>query len=107
MKTIDEDIATGQFQKVYLLYGDEDYLKLQYKNKLLAALMTPGDTMNFSSYEGEGISVGELIDLAETLPFFAERRVILVSDSGFFKKSKDDLAEYLLHLPDTLCFLFV
>ena len=55
MKTIDEDIATGQFQKVYLLYGDEDYLKLQYKNKLLAALMTPGDTMNFSSYEGEGI----------------------------------------------------
>ena len=75
MKTIDEDIATGQFQKVYLLYGDEDYLKLQYKNKLLAALTTPGDTMNFSSYEGEGISVGELIDLAETLPFFAERRV--------------------------------
>ena len=107
MKTIDEDIATGQFQKVYLLYGDEDYLKLQYKNKLLAALTTPGDTMNFSSYEGEGISVGELIDLAETLPFFAERRVILVSDSGFFKKSKDDLAEYLLQLPDTVCFLFV
>ena len=33
MKTLNEDIKTGNFKPVYLLYGDEDYLKLQYKNK--------------------------------------------------------------------------
>ena len=107
MKQIDEDIRSGQFQKLYLLYGDEDYLKRQYKHKLLDALVTPGDTMNFSVYEGNGISVGELIDLAETMPFFADRRVILVTDSGFFNKSCDELADYLGELQDTVCFIFV
>ena len=46
MKRIDEDIAQGQFQNIYLLYGEEEYLKLQYKNKLLAALVNEGDNMN-------------------------------------------------------------
>ena len=29
MQTINEDIKNGTFRRVYLLYGDEDYLKLQ------------------------------------------------------------------------------
>ena len=39
MKTIDEDIKSGQFKKIYLLYGDEAYLKKQYKDKLKKALV--------------------------------------------------------------------
>ena len=64
MKSIDEDIKTGQFQNVYLLYGKEAYLKRQYKEKLLKSMVTQGDTMNFSVYEGKDIAQGELIDLA-------------------------------------------
>lgn len=63
--------------------------------------------MNFSSYEGEDINQKEIIDLAETLPFFAERRLILIEDSGLFKKSGEELAEYLGGAPDTTFFLFV
>ena len=107
MKTIDEDIRNGQYKTMYLLYGDEAYLKKQYKDKLIKALVAEGDTMNFSAYEGKGINPKELIDLAETLPFFAERRVILVENSGFFKNSCDDLAEYLLEPAVSTCFLFV
>ena len=76
MKSIDEDIKTGQFQNVYLLYGEEAYLKRQYKEKLLKAMVTQGDTMNFSAYEGKDINPKELIDLSETLPFFKEKRMI-------------------------------
>ena len=107
MKTIDEDIRNGQYKTMYLLYGDEAYLKKQYKDKLIKALVAERDTMNFSTYEGKGINPKELIDLAETLPFFAERRVILVENSGFFKNSCDDLAEYLLEPAASTCFLFV
>ena len=107
MKTIDEDIRNGQYKTMYLLYGAEAYLKKQYKDKLIKALVAEGDTMNFSAYEGKGINPKELIDLAETLPFFAERRVILVENSGFFKNSCDDLAEYLLEPAASTCFLFV
>ena len=107
MKTIDEHIKTGQFKNAYLLYGDEDYLKKQYRDKLIKALLSEGDTMNFAKFEGKDISVGEVIDLAETLPFFADRRVILISDSGFFKSSQEQLAEYLSEIQETTFFIFV
>lgn len=107
MKTIDDDIKTGKFKSVYLLYGDEDYLKQQYKNKLKHALIKPDDTMNFARYEGDGIYPLELLDLAETLPFFADRRLILVEDSGFFKNGCEELAAYLPQMPPSACMVFV
>ena len=107
MKTIDEDIKNGQFKRVYLLYGEEAYLKKQYKDKLKAALISPDDTMNMAAYEGKNINPKELIDLSETLPFFADRRVILIENSGFFKGSPEELAEYMDQIPDTTTFLFV
>lgn len=107
MQTINEDIKNGTFRRVYLLYGDEDYLKLQYKNKLLRALVTEGDTMNFSRFEGKEAQVPALIDLSETMPFFAEHRVILVEDSGFFKNAAPQLAEYLPDMPETTCMIFI
>lgn len=108
MKTIYEDIKTGQFKTAYLLYGEEAYLKKQYKDKLVKALVAEGDTMNFSAFEGKHINAKEIVDLAETLPFFADHRVILIENSGFLKSSCEDLAEYISDTPaETTCFLFV
>lgn len=107
MKTIDEDIKNKTFRSCYLLYGEEAYLKKQYRDKLLLAIVGKEDTMNFSSYEGKDIRVGELLDLAETMPFFADRRVILVEESGFFKNSCDMLADYLPNANESACFIFV
>ena len=107
MKTIDNDIKLGQLKKVYLLYGEERYLIRQYREKLKKAFVSPEDTMNFSAFEGNDISVKEIIDLAETLPFFADCRLILIEDSKLFKKGGDELGEYLAIVPDTTYFVFV
>ncbi len=107
MKTIDNDIKAHDFKKVYLLYGQERYLIKQYRDKLVKAMVNEGDTMNFSSFEGDGINQKEIIDLAETLPFFADKRVILIEDAGIFKKNGDELGEYLTSSPDTTHFIFV
>lgn len=107
MKSIDQDIKAGTFKKSYLLFGEERYLIRQYRDKLRKALVPEGDTMNFTSFEGDDINPKEVIDLAETLPFFAERRVILIEKSGLFKKGGDDLADYLPEAPDSTLFLFV
>ncbi len=107
MKTIDEDIKTGNFKQIYLLYGEEAYLKKQYKDKLKNAMAAPDDTMNFAAYEGKDTNPKEIIDLAETLPFFADRRVILIENSGFFKGACDDLAEYLGEPSPSTNFIFV
>ncbi len=107
MKTIDNDIKTGQLKRAYLLYGQERYLVRQYRDKLIKAMIPEGDTMNLSRYEGEDIDQEEIIDQAETLPFFAEHRLILIEDSGLFKKSGEQLAEYMPQAPETTSFLFV
>ncbi len=107
MRRIDEDIQNQTFKNIYLLYGEEEYLKLQYKNKLLSALVNEGDTMNFSKYEGSGIKTSQVIDQAETMPFLAEHRVILIENSGFGKKMPDDLGEYLSNIPDFDIFIFI
>jgi DNA polymerase-3 subunit delta len=106
MKSLQEDIKTGNFKHVYLLYGEETYLIRQYRDKLRAAMTVAGDNMNTSEFEGKDINAKELIDLSETLPFFAERRVIFVENSGFFKKSAEELADYMGELPDTSYFVF-
>lgn len=106
MKSIQEDIKTGNFKQSYLLFGEEAYLKHQYKEKLLNALNPDGDTMNFSRYEGKGVDVKQLIDLCETMPFFAERRIILLEDTGFFKNKCEELADYMKSLPDYLVLVF-
>jgi len=107
MQTLNEDIKTGNFKKVYLLFGDEEYLKKQYKDKLRKALVNDGDTMNFARFEGKEAQPPQLIDLAETMPFFSEHRVILIEDSGFFKNANQQMADYIPDMPDTACMIFV
>lgn len=106
MKILSQHMKSGQFKSVYLIYGEEDYLRKQYKDRMREALIGD-DTMNYNYYEGKGISVKELIDVGETLPFFNERRLILVENSGFFSSSQEELAGYLKEKPETTCFLFV
>ena len=84
MQTLNQDIKDRSFKSAYLLFGDEAFLKKSYKNRLKAAV-TGGDTMNYNYYEGKGINVPEILGMADTMPFFAEKRLILVEDSGFFK----------------------
>lgn len=106
MKTIDEDIRSGQFKTIYLLYGSENYLKQQYKQKLIQALIPPDDTINFTRCEGQHTDPQTIIDQAETLPFFADHRLIVIEDSGFFKNSCEALANYLPGVPSSTVLVF-
>ena len=54
MQTLNQDIKNNDFKKVYLLFGEEAFLKKSYKNRLREAI-TQGDTMNYNSYEGKGM----------------------------------------------------
>lgn len=107
MKSLNEDLKTGQFKQIYLLYGEENYLKKQYKDRFIKAMLPDGDTMNYAYYEGKGVDVREAIDLAETLPFFAERRLLVFENTGLFKSAGADLADYIGEMPDTAYFIFL
>ena len=107
MKSLNEDIKSGQFKQLYLLYGEEAYLKKQYRDKLSKAMMPDNETINYSYYEGKGIVPAQIIDLAETMPFFADKRLIVIENSGFFKNANPEFADYLKNVPETAYFLFI
>lgn len=106
MKQLAEDIRQNNFKQVYLLFGEERYLRRYYKDKLRTALCADGDTMNTHFFDGKDISVGALIDLAETMPFLAEHRVIFINESGLFRSGGEKLAEYLTAPNESTVFIF-
>ena len=63
--------------------------------------------MNFHQFQGKGLDLKEIISLTDTMPFFGNRRLILIEDSGLFKSGGELLAEYLPKMPDTSFIIFV
>ena len=45
-RQFNEAIKSGDLKRVYLLSGEQAYLRLQNRDKLVKALMGDGDTMN-------------------------------------------------------------
>ncbi len=106
MKNIKEHIKSGSFKKFYLLYGSEDYLKKLYRDKLKAAVLADSDEMNYSYFEGKSAEPRQIHDAAQTLPFFSDRRLIVIENSGLFK-SQSELSELLADTPDSTVIVFV
>jgi len=102
---INAAIKGGAPAPVYVLFGEEDFLRRSYKNSFIKTIVGE-DTMNLTVFSGENVSIPEIIGTAETMPFFAERRLIVIEESGLFKKECDDFVEYLGHLPESTCIVF-
>ena len=107
MKRILDDINNRSFRSIYVLYGQEAYLQKQYRDKLVAAILGDGDAMNFLHVQGKDFSIPQLIDFAETMPFFAERRVIVMESTGILKSGGEELAEYLAQPCETTTWILV
>lgn len=99
-------------KNLYLCYGQEDYMKKQYVNKIKEQIVDPAyEIMNLDKQEGKGVSVDQIIDFAETMPFMSERRMLIIKDSGLFKSGKKEesskLADYIDKLPSSVCIVFM
>ena len=106
MKQLKEDLNNQTFHPVYLLYGEEDYLKRMYRDRLKKAVLGDGDEMNYSYFEGKDIDFPTLREAAKTLPFFSDHRIIIIENSRWFKNASE-LADYLPAMPDTTVMVFV
>ena len=111
MRSIDSEIEQQTFKRIYLLFGKEHYLLKENRERLLKALgVTDRKDINFTLLSEKDFNVPTLISDSDTLPFFADRRVILVEESGYFKgnkKEKDRLVKYIPDIPETTVIVFV
>lgn len=107
MTIINEHINSGEFSRVYLLYGEETYLMRQYRDKLVDTLIDTDDSMNFAHYKTDNADPTDITGFIQTMPFFGDRRVALVEGSGFFEGENSDLMSMITEIPDTSVLIFV
>ena len=107
MRNITADIKSGNFKPVYLLYGSEDYLKKWLRNKLKTAIVGDDDSMNYSYFEGKAPDSKAIAEIADTMPFFADRRLVVIENSQLFKTADDMIVELVKNLPDTTVLVFI
>lgn len=106
MKILKQHIKDKNFSPVYLIYGEEGHLRKMYKDNLREGIIGEDLTMNYNYYEGKNIDVTEVIEVAQTLPFFNNRRLIIIEDSELFG-GQNPLAASLENLPESTHIIFV
>ena len=76
-------VDKGELATLYLLYGEEPYLVERAVKKLLERAVDPGfRDFNLNVFYGNECKGEEVFGAAQTLPMFAERRVVLVKKGG-------------------------
>lgn len=98
-------------QKCYLIHGEEEWIKNNFiKDIKVKVLDKSTELMNYNLFEGKEITVSDIIDTCETMPFFSEKKMVVVKNSGLFKTGKKDesekLAEWIGDIPDYVVMLF-
>jgi DNA polymerase III subunit delta len=76
-------VENGEFAPLYLLCGDEPYLVERAVKKLLDRAVDPGfRDFNLNVFYGNEVKGDEVFSAAQTLPMFAQNRVVLVKKGG-------------------------
>lgn len=104
-------LKAGDFPCVCLLYGSEGYLKQYYADTVPKKCVTPGmEGFNFKKFDfGDGATVSQVLDAAQTLPAFGGKMCVVVRDCPLDSLSGDDKAQmdaFLEDVPDSTCLLF-
>lgn len=105
------DLAAGEIGQVYLLHGEESYLREYYLGELKKALVPAGfEEFNYHRLDGKAISVPEIVETVEAMPMMAERTMVVVTDMDLFKLGEDARGQVISMLedfPEYCCLVFV
>lgn len=104
-----KQIKSGELSNVYMIYGEETYLKEYYVNKLRESVVDPAFAdFNFHQYDGKSASINDILQDADMIPMMAERSFVLVHDYPLDKSSSDvdEIKEFFKDIPDTCVLVF-
>ena len=104
MKKLNNDLKTGEYKNVYLLFGEERFL-VNYYAKAFEKVDADRDT-----FEGAAPII-DIIMAANSLPFLSEKRLVYVRDSKLFatgrKDASEEMAAFLPNVPAETIIVFV
>lgn len=104
------DLKNGEFAPLYIISGDETYLKEYYLRQLREKVVDPAFAdFNLIEFEGKGLTVEQLTEAIDSYPAMSEKKLIIVSDFDLFKPPagfSDVLPGILGDLPEYVCLVF-
>lgn len=104
----DKAISRGEIGCLYFLYGDEPYLLERGVKRLLERVVSPDfRDFNLNVYYGNECKGDEIAESAQTLPMFADRRVVLVKKgSELSAAALELLTGYVRNPAPSTCLIF-
>lgn len=104
------DIKEHHVQQLYLLGGEESYLKEHYLDVLEKEVVEESfRDFNLEVFEGAALTADQLTGAIDSYPAMAERRMVVVKDLDVFKPPaalKEELPQILNDLPEYICLVF-
>ena len=98
-------------ERLYLLYGEEDYLREAFLDTLKERCLGGGEPdFNYRRLSGESVSPAELAEAVEAMPFLSERTLVEVRGYDINRcrdAELDQLKAIWSDIPDTCTVIFV
>ena len=109
-KELKTHIKSGDFHCVYLICGDEDYLKKNYTDMICQKNVSGAfESFNLEKFDGKGISLQDVFEQASIMPMMGDKRCIVVEDyklEGANDKDIAQLSAYVESCSDTSIVIF-
>ena len=106
-----QDLKNRLFKPVYLITGDEPFLKTAYRSRLVdAALDGEASGFNLIVLPGGKLDMGDLLGAVTTLPLLSGRRCVVVDEFVPDKVGADELKQWpevLANIPRETLLLLV
>ncbi|MCL4440818.1 MAG: DNA polymerase III subunit delta [Firmicutes bacterium] len=127
---LEKSLERQVISPVYLFHGEETYIRDRYLDRLKALVPEEVRDFNTDIVDGRETGLESILNMATTLPFMAEKRIVIVKNAAGFKarrKSQKEngeaqgdqeeqedketpsnapLIKYLESPPDTTCLIF-
>lgn len=105
-ETLKRSLKDGK-TNVYILFGDDGYLKKMYKDKISNAVSDPEDVFNFNKF-GPDCDLQEVYDAVLQFPMMSDKKCVILTDydfSGCTKSDYDKLCTIIAEVPDSCVFI--
>ena len=108
-ETVLRQLNTLELSPVYLFYGPNEFLKEKVLARFRQKVLAPGTAdFNVQVFYGDEAGAEEIIEAARSVPFMAERRLVIVRRASSLGKTEQ--ARFLSYLDNPVistCLIFV
>lgn len=101
--SIKKDIKTNEYTKIYLVFGEEEFLRDYYKNALIEKTVDKSlADFNFKKFTSQKPDNDEVESFFSSYPFMSEKKVLYIKNSGIFKKTSEDDKKFWQRMIDEI-----